>query len=80
MSTNGSLIYIYIARLNTKITVAEYPFNIPEKIVSDSRILLDKLIQNNYKHYDERNVISVDNGCYYFLVTKANLFFFSKIK
>jgi hypothetical protein len=76
---NGGLLYFLIGRVSNNTIISEYPYDIDEKVLKNSRILLSKL--NKIKYYDkyeERNVIEVEDGVYYYTVTSAKLLFFSK--
>lgn len=53
---------------------------IKNKTIKDSRILFEKIINTNYRKYEERNKIKTINGFYYFILTENNILFFSIFK
>ncbi len=77
--SNGSLKYFLIGKVSNNTIISEYPYDIEETVLNNSRILLTKLNKiKNYDKYDERNEIEVEDGVYYYTVTSSKLLFFSK--
>lgn len=77
--SNGNLKYFLIGKISSNSIISEYPYDIDEVVLNNSRTLLSKLNKvKNYDKYDDRNSIEVEDGVYYYTVTSAKLLFFGK--